>query len=168
VKIALVVAMTRQGVMGKNNQLPWHLPGDLKRFKQITLGHPIIMGRKTFDSIGKALPNRTNIVVTRDPAKLPPTVLGATSLDEALNLAREALRSQPPSERDDEIYVIGGAEVFRTTLARADKLYLTWIEPPFEGDVIFPDLKIQEWRCTFEERVEEPFAYVFADYERVR
>ena len=130
--LSIIVAMTDERVIGRNNQLPWRLSEDLVRFKQLTMGHPIIMGRKTFESIGKPLPGRTNIVVTRDPQKSWEGTVSARSLD-------EALRKAGPGE----VFVIGGAALFEAALPLADKLYLTLIHEAIPGDVYFPkfDLK---------------------------
>lgn len=128
--ISLVVARSENHAIGVANRLPWHIPEDLKRFKQITSGHPIIMGRKTFDSIGKSLPKRTNIVVTRNPSFTAPDVLRAGSLAEALELGRKA----PGGE---EIFVIGGSEIFTMALARADRIFLTEVHRVVEGDAYF-------------------------------
>jgi dihydrofolate reductase len=133
-----VVALGRDGqhnrVIGKNNELLWHIPDDLKRFKVLTLGHPVIMGRKTFESIisvlGKALPGRTNIVVTRDAEWSYPDVLVAYSLEEALAKARELDR--------EEIFIGGGTQIYEQALPFVDRLYLTLIDDEKEGDSFFP------------------------------
>ncbi len=127
-KIAIVVAMAANRVIGRDNQLPWHLPADLKHFKQLTLGKPVVMGRKTYASIGRPLPERTNIVVTRDRDYEAPGCVVVHSLDEALAAAGEAA----------EVMVIGGAGIYRQVLPRTDTLYLTEVHAEFEGDTLFP------------------------------
>ncbi|MEO0399724.1 MAG: dihydrofolate reductase [Pseudomonadota bacterium] len=141
-RIALVVAAAENNVIGRNGDLPWRMSGDLKWFKQVTMGKPIIMGRKTFESIGKPLPGRTNIVVTR---RTDFDVDGAevfASLDAAIDRARDVAIG----DGVDEICVIGGAEIYRETLAIADRLYLTRIAATPEGDAYFPSLDAAEWR----------------------
>jgi dihydrofolate reductase len=132
--LSIIVAMTEERVIGRNNQLPWHLAEDLRRFKKITMGHPIIMGRKTFDSIGKPLPGRQNIVITRDPEFRADGVTVGRSLLEAFGLCDAST---------GEEFVIGGASVFAAALPLAQRLYLTLIHKDFPGDVFFPafDLK---------------------------
>lgn len=133
--LSLIVAMTDDRVIGRNNQLPWHLSDDLKRFKKITMGHPIIMGRKTYESIGKPLPGRQNVVITNNKAFKAEGVTVAHGLCEAL-----AACEQDKTER----FVIGGAGLFETALPMADKLYLTLIHHPFEGDVYFPVFNLEK------------------------
>ena len=128
--ISLVVARSENHAIGVGNQLPWHIPEDLKRFKKVTNGHPILMGRKTFDSIGKALPNRTNIVITRNESFSTEGVLRAASLEQALQIAKN-------SPGNDEIFVIGGSEIFRLAMPLADRIYLTEVRRQVNGDVFF-------------------------------
>jgi len=135
--ITLVVAVADNGVIGRNNTLPWHLPDDLKRFKRLTMGKPIVMGRKTFDSIGKPLPGRQNIVVTRDANYRREGVTVVNDVDAALRAAAPA----------PEIMVIGGAELFRTLLSRAGRLHLTRVHGNIEGDVVWPALNDPEWKA---------------------
>lgn len=139
-RISLIVAVASNSVIGSNNTLPWHLSDDLKRFKALTMGHPIIMGRKTFDSIGRALPGRTSIVITRrHDAPLADGVLRATSFDEAIALARTAPGS-------DEAFVIGGGEVYALALPHAHHLHLTRVHAEVTGDTLFPPIDMREWR----------------------
>ncbi|MDU0371637.1 dihydrofolate reductase [Hymenobacter endophyticus] len=152
---ALVVAVADNGVIGGENRLLWHLPLDLKHFKQLTQGHPIIMGRKTYESIGKPLPNRRNIVVTRQADWQTEGCETAASVPQALELARTS---------DEQIFVIGGGEIYRQALPAADVVYLTEVHYAFEGDVTFPDLTASEWREEARERHEpdEKHAYAFS------
>ena len=124
---SLIVAVSQNGVIGKNNQLPWHLPADLKHFKQLTMGHPILMGRKTFESIGKPLPGRTNIVITHQDHFACCGAVTAPSLEKALELGAN----------EPEVFIIGGAAIFKQAMPLADKLYLTLIHKDFEGDAYF-------------------------------
>ena len=133
-RISVIAALGRGRVLGRNNELLWHLPEDLKRFKQLTLGHPVIMGRKTFDSIlaslGKPLPGRANIVVTRDETWHHPEVLATYSLDEAFARAREV--------DQEEVFIIGGAQLYEQALPHTDRLYLTLSDDEKVADVFFP------------------------------
>lgn len=133
--VSLVVAMARNGVIGRDNALPWRLPEDLKHFKAVTLGKPILMGRKTFDSIGKALPGRTNLVLTRDRGWRAADAVGVHSVDEALARSRES----------PELAGIGGAEVFKLLLPLAARVYLTRVEADIPGDTVFPPLDLSHW-----------------------
>jgi len=133
--ITLIVAVADNGVIGRDNALPWHLPEDLKRFKRLTMGKPILMGRKTFESIGKPLPGRHNIVVTRDPNYRRDGVTVVHDVDAALAAAAPA----------PEVMVIGGSELFRTLLPRAGRVHLTWVHGNIEGDVHWPALDEREW-----------------------
>lgn len=138
---SLVVAVARNGVIGRDNQLPWRLPDDLAYFKRATMGHPIVMGRRTWESIGKPLPGRTNIVVTHDPAYEAPGCVVAHSL-------AEAWRAAEGVEGADEVCVIGGTSLFAETLPIADLIHLTEVEADVEGDTFFPDFDRSEWRET--------------------
>lgn len=141
-KISLIVAVAENGVIGRNGALPWHVPSDLKTFRRLTLGKPVVMGRKTYDSIGKPLPGRDNIVVTRDAGFSAGGTECAASVDDALDIAR-----RKATERGvDEIMVIGGAEIFALTLPLADRIYLTRIHARPDGDVTFPEPDPGIWR----------------------
>ena len=133
--ISLIVAMDRGRVIGMNNAMPWHMPADLKHFKRTTLGKPIIMGRKTFDAIGRPLPGRTNIIVTRDPDWRAEGCVVVYSVEQALQAAAGA----------DEVMVIGGANLFEQLLPRATRIYLTEIKADFAGDSYFPALPPGHW-----------------------
>ncbi|MGI4867933.1 MAG: dihydrofolate reductase [Janthinobacterium lividum] len=139
--VSLIVAAAENGVIGRQGQMPWHLPADLKHFKALTLGHPVIMGRRTFESIGRPLPGRANIVLTAHPTWPAPTsVLVAHSLPEALALAA----TQPGG---DEICIIGGGEIYRQALPGADVVHLTEVHTTVpDGDAFFPSLLPREWR----------------------
>jgi len=139
-KIALVVAAARNGVIGRNGGMPWRMPGDLKTFRRLTMGRPIIMGRKTFQSIGRALDGRTNIVVTRDKRFTADDVTVSASFEEALEVAAKA----PGMEQG--IMVIGGGEIYRAALPYAEIVHLTEISAEPEGDTWFLPLDRQEWR----------------------
>jgi len=166
-RISTVVAIgsggLHNGVIGKGNELLWHIPDDLKRFKAITLGHPVIMGRKTFESIvavlGKALPGRTNIVVTRDSSWAYPEVLVAHSLEEAIEKAKEL--------DAEEIFIGGGGQIYQQALPYIDRLYLTLIEDDKEGDSYFPAYEHLFTKKLFEEEREwNGIRYRWVDLER--
>ena len=159
--ITAVVAMGLGNEIGYDNQLIWHLPRDLKRFKNITEGHPIIMGRKTYESIGKPLPNRTNIVVSRRTDWFQEGILIVGSVKEALKFAKKI---------DEEIFIIGGAELFKSTMEIINNLEVTVIDTHFEADTFFPEIDEKIWKKTQEEFIEkdEKNAYnmYFQTYER--
>ena len=134
-KISIIVAMAANGVIGRDNQLPWHLPADLKHFKQTTMGKPILMGRKTWESIGRPLPGRTNIVITRDSTYTAAGCEVVNSIDAAIAAAGE----------QDEVMVIGGAELYRQILPDTDTIYLTRIHEALAGDTRFPEIHNTEW-----------------------
>jgi dihydrofolate reductase len=141
-KISLIIAVAENGVIGRNGALPWHVPSDLKTFRRITMGKPVVMGRKTYDSIGKPLPGRDNIVVTRDAGFSADGIDRAASVDDALDIAR-----RKATERGvDEIMVIGGAEIFALTIPLANRIYLTRIHARPDGDVTFPEPDPRIWR----------------------
>lgn len=142
--VSIVVAVAENGVIGRDNGLPWRLSTDLKRFKALTMGKPAIMGRKTFESIGKALPGRHFIVVTRDRSFRAEGVDTAGSLDEAITLATVRARCTPGA--DDEICVIGGGEIYRKAMPIADRLYVTHVMASPDGDTTFPAIEQGEWR----------------------
>jgi dihydrofolate reductase len=166
VHIALIFARAENGVIGAKGALPWHLPADLQHFKRHTLGKPVIMGRKTFDSIGKALPRRLNIVVTRDRAWSAENIAVAPDLPSALALGyEEALRTGA-----DEVMVIGGAEIFHRVLPQASRIYLTEVHRDYAGDVIFNVNADGAWRELSRERHEGEGggpAYSFVTLARV-
>lgn len=159
--LSLVVAMSTNRIIGRNNRLPWHLPADLRYFKRITLGKPIVMGRKTHESIGRPLPGRSNIVLTRNPTYMAPGCLVAHSLPEALAAAEPA----------EEIMLIGGASLFEQTLPRADRIYLTEVAAEAQGDAKFPPIDRQRWREVWREDHpaddKNPYAYSFILLESI-
>ncbi len=159
-KLSIIAAMSANRVIGSNNDLPWRLPADLKRFKNLTMGHHLIMGRKTFESIGQPLPGRTTIVMTHHTDYAPEGVQVAHSVDQALQMAAG----------DDEVFVAGGGQIYRQMLPRADRLYLTSIHDEFEGDTDFPEFKESDWQLISEEGHEpdekNPYTYTFSVYER--
>lgn len=161
-RLSVIAAVAENGVIGRGNGLPWRLPEDLARFKRLTMGHHLVVGRKTFESIGRALPGRTLVVVTSGRPALPDGCRRAASIDEALEIARGA--------GDDEAFVGGGGEIYRQTLDRADRLYLTRVRAAFDGDVRFPAFDPERWRLV--ERVERPaderhaVPYAFEVYDR--
>lgn len=161
--ISIIAAVATNNVIGRNNKLPWHLPADLKRLKQTTMGHHVIMGRKTFQEIGKPLPGRINVVITRNVDFNPGGVAIARSIEEAVSKAEAA--------GDDEIFILGGEEIFRQTLHRADRMYLTRVHAEPEGDTFFPEFDdVNEWKlvdaehCEADEKNAYPFS--FLTYER--
>ncbi len=140
--ISLIVAMAAERVIGSDNAMPWHLPADLAWFKKHTINKPVIMGRKTFQSIGRALPQRTNIVVSRQPLCAPcPNVHWAEDLEHALKIAGD----------ESEIMVIGGGNIYQQMLPRADRIYLTHIDGEVEGDTQFPEFDTEQWVTVFSE-----------------
>lgn len=165
--IAIIVAVAQNGVIGRDNQLPWRLPGDLKHFKAATLGKPIVMGRKTFLSLGKPLPGRTNIVITRDENFRAEGIVIAHSLDDALRAADDiAQRDGAP-----EIMVVGGAEIYAQALPLAQTLYYTRVLLDAEGDAFFTAIDWSQWRCVEEQKfpatdVATP-AYCLLRYRRI-
>ncbi|QBQ42249.1 dihydrofolate reductase [Sphingobacterium psychroaquaticum] len=152
-KITLIVAASTNNVIGKDNKMVWHLPDDFKYFKKNTLDHSIIMGRKTYDSIGKALPDRRNIVLTNNQDWLAEEVDVANSLDEVLSYCRD----------EREIFIIGGANLYKQTLPMAQKVLLTRVHTEIEGDAVFPELSPEEWKLTSQEQhaKDEKHAYDF-------
>ena len=159
-RISLIAAMDRNRVIGKKNSLPWYLPADLRHFKKLTLGKPIIMGSKTFASIGKPLSQRINIVLTRDPAFAAEGCVVAHSIEDALRA----------TQGHDEVIVIGGATIFEQFLPIADKMYLTIIDAAVDGDIYFPEWNRNEWRETSREEHDadgkNKYHYTFLILER--
>ena len=161
--LSIVVILSTNNVIGRDNKLPWHMPADLKRFKNLTMGHHVLMGRKTFDEIRKPLPGRINVVITRDHSFGAEGVAIARSVDEAINKAEAA--------GDREIFLIGGGEIFRQVIHRADRMYVTRIHAEIGGDTTFPEFDdVSEWRLVdaehFEADERNAYPYSFLTYER--
>lgn len=161
-RLSLIVAMAKNRVIGADNKIPWHLPNELKLFKSLTMGHHIVMGRKTYESINRLLPGRTTVIVTRQPDYAVPGATVAHSIHEAIAAC----------EGDDEIFVIGGADLFRETLPIADRLYLTVVDAEPDGDVLMPDFDAAHWQETsvqsFAPDEKHAYGYRFAVYDRAR
>ncbi len=159
-RVSLIVAMAKNRVIGIDNTLPWHLPADLKHFKALTMGHHIVMGRKTYESIGKPLPGRTSVVVTRNAGYSAPGVTAVNSLPAAISACGD----------DDEIFVIGGAELYLQAITLADRIYLTEIGADIHGDAYFPEINLGEWqevsRETHLQPEPQPLQYHFVIYNR--
>jgi dihydrofolate reductase len=163
-RISIIAAVAENGVIGRQGQLPWRLSDDLRRFKQLTMGHTIIMGRRTWESIGRALPGRRTVAVSRKPDFRTNVdgVESATDLDKALAIAKAA--------GDQEAFIIGGAELYRESLGRANRLYLTRVCAAVEGDTSFPDVEWNNWRLVESEEHDanekNEYAYRFETYDR--
>nr|AIA17994.1 Dihydrofolate reductase [uncultured bacterium] len=155
--ISAIVAMSQNRVIGVNNQLPWKIPEDLKRFKTLTLGHPVIMGRKTYESIGKVLPGRENIIITRQPHYSVPGATVVSSVEEAIRHCEG---------KSGEIFMIGGAEIYRQVMPKIQRLYLTLIEKQFEGDAFFPTWGKDEFKEVSREERSDPISFSFLVLER--
>lgn len=158
-RVSIIVAMAKNRVIGANNALPWHLSADLKRFKALTMGHHIIMGRKTFESIGRILPGRTTVVVTRNSGFRFDGAVVVHDFDDAI----------AKCSCDTEAFVIGGESIFQSALGLADKIYLTEIDRKFDGDVSFPTIDMRAWRLVEREMHRDPeqkLDYAFMVYER--
>jgi dihydrofolate reductase len=164
-KISMIAAMTRQRVIGKDQKMPWHLPADLAFFKKTTLGHPIFMGRKTYESIGKPLPKRLNIVITRNQNLQIAGCEVVTTLEQGISIAREK------SAQSKEIFITGGSYLYKSFLPQADRLYLTLINADLKGDTYFPDYTQYQWHQV--ERIDHPadkeniYPYSFITLDRV-
>jgi len=166
VRLSIIVAAAENGTIGRDNRLPWHLPADLRRFKALTMGHHLLMGRKTWDSVGKPLPGRPIVVISRRAQKLPEGVRRVGSVEEAIAVARAA--------GEDEAFLSGGGEIYRLALAAdlVDRVYLTRVHHAFDGDAFFPDLDPAGWSlaeredCPADER--NPYAFSYLTYDRRR
>ena len=157
--ISIIVAKSKNNVIGIHNQLPWHLPADLKYFKKVTFGHTVIMGRKTYESVGKPLPGRTNIVITRQADFNAEGVIVGPSLELALK-----------NLKVDEVFILGGGEVFRQAMNQADKLFITDIDVELDGEVFFPEIDANLWSLESQEDhlkdEKNPYDYSFKVYKR--
>ena len=158
--VSIIAAMDRNRLIGNKNQLPWHLPADLAHFKRLTMGKPILMGRKTFESIGRPLPGRTNIILSRSRDFAAEGILIASTLKQALDYAAGA----------EELVVIGGSSLYRLVMPSADRMYLTLIDAAFEGDTWFPEYDLRQWRLvSAEQHSADPknaSDFCFRTYER--
>ncbi len=162
-KISLIAAMASNRVIGNNNVMPWHLSADLKKFKQITMGSPILMGRKTFESLGRPLPGRTNVILSRNPEYQQEGCLVLNDIETAIKKGCEIA---------GEIFVIGGADLYEAILPIADALYLTIINREFQGDTFFPDIDLNEWFEVERENIDDDpdaaFSYSFLKLEKAK
>jgi len=160
--IKILVAFDENRVIGKNNTLIWHLPADLQRFKALTTGHVIIMGRKTYESIGKPLPNRTTIVITRQAEFNSEGIITVHSLGEAILKAKSISR--------EDIYIVGGAEIYQLSLAHADQILVTQLHDIFDGDAYFPEIPMDAWEIVEREKgvtdEKNKFQYSFLTYHK--
>jgi dihydrofolate reductase len=164
-KLSILVALSENGVIGRKGQLPWRLPDELQFVKRTTMGHTVLMGRKTYESIGRPLPGRTSIVLSRDASYAPnPEVIVAASLDEGLDVAKQSGES--------ETFVFGGESVYAAALSIADRLYLTRVHCDLEGDARFPAFEPEEWKLVSEELHERderhPYSFTYQTLDRIR
>lgn len=161
-RVSLIVAMAKNRVIGANNAIPWHLPGELKLFRSVTTGHHIVMGRRTYESIGRLLPGRITVIVTRTPGYAAPGAIVAGSLEAAIAACGN----------DDEIFVIGGAQLYAAALPIADRLYLTTVNAEVAGDTYMPDFDPGAWRevsaRSFAADDKNPYAYRFSIHDRIK
>jgi len=159
-RISLIVALAENGVIGRDGDLPWRLSSDLRRFKSITMGHHIVMGRKTYESINRLLPGRTTVILTRMPGYHVEGAIVADSLNAAIDKI----------EGDDEVFIIGGAEVYRQSIGTAERLYVTAVQADVDGDTYFPDIDWQQWQLIEEELhsadEKNEYDFCFRVYER--
>ncbi len=160
--ISAIVAVAQNQVIGRDNEIPWYLPEDLKWFKKQTLNHAVVMGRKCFESIGRPLPKRTNIVITRDMFYLASGCVIVHSLAEALQVAK--------NQGETEVFIIGGGEIYEQSMAFCDKLYLTEVHADIEGEILFPKPAAEDWQLVFEENhtknEKNEYDFTFKIFER--
>lgn len=170
-KLSLIVALAENRVIGRDNKLPWYLPNDLKYFKQVTLGKPVIMGRKTYESIGRPLPGRSNIIITRQPDYQPPAANDSVKVVASLEAARELAEHICLIDGQQEAMIIGGAEIYSLALALVDRMYLTEVHAVVDGDAYFPEFDRDAWNKVagedFAATGPNPYAYSFNVYEPV-
>lgn len=161
--VSCIVAIANNRVIGKDNDIPWYLPADLQYFKKITLGHTVIMGRNCYLSIGRPLPKRTNIIITRDPFFISSSCLVARSIAEALKLAYD--------QGETEAFIIGGGQIYEQTKDIWTKLYLTEVDLKVDGDVFFPALNMHDWKLLYEEKhikdIKNEYDYTFKTYKKI-
>ena len=159
--LAIIVAMSENSVIGRRGKLPWHITEDLQRFKRLTMGHHLVMGRKTFESIGRPLPGRTSIVVTRGAELTADGVLTAGDVDHAIRLA----------EDDSHVFVIGGAQIYRLALPLADRMYVTRVFAELDGDAVFGPVNWEQWQLVEESKIMQSsssdFAFRFQIFDRL-
>ncbi|MDX1666915.1 MAG: type 3 dihydrofolate reductase [Saprospiraceae bacterium] len=162
-RVSAIAAMAKNRAIGLDNEIPWYLPADLKYFKRTTLNHHIIMGRKSYEAIGRPLPKRTNVIVTRNPFFVVSNALVVHSVEEALQLARD--------NGEEEAFIIGGGEIYRQSMVYWQRLYLTEVDCEVKGDVFFPELEPDRWRLISSEPhpadEKNEFSYTFKVFERV-
>ena len=160
--VSSIVAVAKNGVIGKNNEMPWYLPKDMRYFKKKTINHHVIMGRKNFEAMGNPLPKRTNIILTRDPFYISSSCIVAHTIEESLSIAFE--------NEEEEVFIIGGGEIYKQSMDYWDRLYITEIDEEVDGDVFFPPVNYEEWTLVSEEAHQKdennPFDFVFKVYER--
>ena len=161
--LSIIVAVAKNNVIGKDNQLIWHLPEDLKRFKEITSGHTIIMGRKTFESLGRVLPNRKHIILCNDA--------DLNINDENVTIVDDINRLGEYINKEEENFIIGGATIYKLMLPKVDKLYITKINQEFDGDVYFPEISEENWKITQRAKGKKdeknPYDYEYITYEKI-
>lgn len=165
--ISAIVAMSKNRVIGKNNQLPWKLPEDLKRFRALTTGYPVIMGRKTYESIGRPLPGRINIVISRQKDYLAAGCAVVHDLETAFSTAATRWNQEnPASTHPGQTFIIGGAEIYRLAFPLLNRIYLTQIHSELDGDAFFPVIPSDEFKEASREERLEPFPFTFLVYDR--
>ena len=162
--LSIIVAVAKNNVIGKDNKLIWHIPADLKHFKDITSGHTIIMGRKTFESLGRVLPNRKHVILCND--------MELNIENENVEVLEDVSMVKKYVDDEEENFVIGGATIYRLLMPYADKLYITHINQEFDGDVTFPEINKDEWKVVSREKgvtdEQNPYDYEFVNYERIK
>jgi dihydrofolate reductase/dihydrofolate reductase (trimethoprim resistance protein) len=156
--ISLIAAMSQNRVIGMDEAIPWHIPGEQKRFRDLTIGKYVVMGRKTYESIGKPLPQRKTVIVSRSLDAADDRCTTVKSLDEAYELLKD----------EEEVFIGGGGEIYRLALPRADKIYLTIIDAEIEGNIHFPEFDRDDYVITFQERVQAEIPYTYYTFERKR
>ncbi len=162
ITVAAIAAMSKNFAIGKDNQLLWHIPDDFRHFKETTMGKPIIMGRKTYESLGKPLPGRANIVITSKPEQIEGDVTTVATIDEAINKAKQIATDTSV----DEIFIIGGGQIYEAAMPQTQRIYLTVINQDYEGDTFFPKINPAEWDERIIQSAEEPVPYVIGILER--
>lgn len=161
-KISCIVAMNSKGLIGKDNNIPWHLPADLRYFKEKTSGHHILMGRKCYESIGRPLPNRTNIIVSRNKLLYIAHCNIVPTIEEGILLAR--------NNKEEELFIVGGGEIYKQSMEYWTDLYITWVDADIEGDVFFPSVNMNDWKLLEEQKFKKDnkniYDYTFNKYTR--